>query len=132
DTPFPGLVEFDAVRLGEQVREVASAALEAAGRVDGIGITNQRASTVVWDRATGQPVGPALGWQDLRTVVACLTLAGQGLRFAPNQTATKLTWLLDTFDADRSRDLCFGTVDTWVVWLLSDGALHVTDRTNAG
>jgi glycerol kinase len=130
-TPFPGLVEVDATELGRLVRDVADGVLAAAGPVDAVGITNQRATTIVWDRATGEPVGPGLGWQDLRTIVECLTLAGQGLRFAPNQSATKLAWLLDTYDKDRTRDLCFGTVDTWVAWVLSDGALHVTDRSNA-
>src|SRR5207248_2052887 len=132
DTPFPGLVEFDAAALGRLVLEVASTALAVAGPVRAVGITNQRASTIVWDRATGEPVGPALGWQDLRTVMECITWAGQGLRFAPNQSATKLAWLLQTYDPDRSRDLCFGTVDTWVAWVLSGGAVHVTDRSNAG
>jgi glycerol kinase len=132
DTPFPGLVEFDAARLGQLVLDVASTALAVGGPVRAVGITNQRASTIVWDRATGEPVGPALGWQDLRTVMECITLAGQGLRFAPNQSATKLAWLLQTYDPDRGRDLCFGTVDTWVAWVLSGGGLHVTDRSNAG
>ena len=131
DTPFPGLVEVDAIGLGRLVLEVAGEVLAAAGPVEAVGITNQRATTVVWDRATGEPVGPALGWQDLRTILECLTLAGQGLRFAPNQSATKLAWLLETYDKDRARDLCFGTIDSWLVWLLSDGALHVTDRSNA-
>ena len=131
DTPFPGLVEVDAVRLGALAVEVASASLAAGGPVEALGITNQRATSVVWDRTTGEPVGPALGWQDLRTIVECLTLAGQGLRFAPNQSATKLGWLLDTYDRERARDLCFGTVDSWLIWVLSGGALHVTDRSNA-
>jgi glycerol kinase len=132
DTPFPGLVEFDAAALGRIVLDLASTAIDVAGPVAAVGITNQRASTVVWDRATGEPVGPALGWQDLRTVMDCITWAGEGLRFAPNQSATKLTWLLQTYDADRARDLCFGTVDSWVAWVLSGGTLHVTDRSNAG
>jgi glycerol kinase len=132
DTPFAGLVEFEAAAMAEKVLEVAHAALAGGGPVEAVGITNQRASTVVWDRATGDPVGPALGWQDLRTIGTCLELAGQGLRFAPNQSATKVAWLLDTYDADRQRDLCFGTVDTWIAWTLSQGALHVTDPSNAG
>ncbi len=131
-TPFAGLVEFDATAMAAAVLDVVSATLAAGGPVDGVGITNQRASTIVWDRATGAPVGPALGWQDLRTVGTCLELAGSGLRLAPNQSATKLAWLLDTYDANRERDLCFGTVDTWIAWTLSGGALHVTDRSNAG
>ena len=105
--------------------------LPESGPVAAVGIANQRASTVVWDRATGEPVGPAIGWQDLRTVGECLVLQGQGLRLAPNQSATKLGHLLDASDPDRSRDLCFGTVDSWLVWTLTGGTHHVTDRTNA-
>jgi glycerol kinase len=131
DSPADGLVEFDAVRMAAVCLDLGRAALEAAGPVDAVGISNQRASTIVWDRATGEPIGPGLGWQDLRTVGACLTLRADGLRLAPNQAATKVQWLLDTFDPDRSRDLCFGTVDTWVAWTLSQGELHVTDATNA-
>lgn len=132
DTPFAGLVEFDAAALAATVLEVAGTALAAGGPVDAVGITNQRASTVVWDRATGEPVGPALGWQDLRTIGTCLELGAKGIPMAPNQSATKVAWLLDTYDPDRERDLCFGTVDTWVAWTLSGGALHITDRSNAG
>jgi glycerol kinase len=131
-TPFPGMVEFDAAAMARAVLEVARAAMSAGGPVDGVGIANQRASTIVWDRATGEPVGPGIGWQDLRTVIDCLTLAGQGIRLAPNQSGTKLAWLLNTFDAGRERDLCFGTVDTWVAWVLSRGDVHVTDVSNAG
>ncbi|MEZ5179930.1 MAG: FGGY-family carbohydrate kinase [Acidimicrobiales bacterium] len=129
-SPEPGLVEFDAVELATAVLAVARRAVDEAGGVDAVGIANQRASTIVWDRATGEPVGPGLGWQDLRTVVACLTLAGQGIRMAPNAAATKIAHLLDLADPDRSRDLCAGTVDSWVAWTLSEGAVHVTDATN--
>jgi glycerol kinase len=132
DTPFAGLVEFDAGAMAKAVLEVAQEALDLGGSVEAVGITNQRASAVVWDRATGVPVGPALGWQDLRTIGTCLELAGKGLRLAPNQSATKAGWLLDTYDGGRERDLCFGTVDTWIAWTLSQGTLHVTDRSNAG
>src|SRR5205085_6215063 len=72
-----------------------------------------------------------IGWQDLRTVGTCLMLQAQGLRVAPNASATKLAFLLDMADPDRSRDLAFGTVDTWIAWNLSGGALHVTDSSNA-
>jgi glycerol kinase len=131
-TPFPGLVEFDAAELASTVLDLAGAARAAGGPVDAVGITNQRASTVLWDRQTGKPVGPAIGWQDLRTVFDCLTIAAEhGIRLAPNQSATKLATLLNTHDPDRSRDLCFGTVDTWVAWTLSGGGLHVTDHSNA-
>ena len=131
DTPFPGLVEFDASALAAAAMEVARAALAEGGPVDAVGIANQRASTIVWDRATGEPVGPGLGWQDLRTVGTCLELQGEGLRLAPNVSATKLAALLDQADPDRARDLCFGTVDTWLVWHLTGGAAHVTDQSNA-
>jgi glycerol kinase len=130
-SPAPGLVEFDPAAMAAVVLDVAGTALEAGGPVDAVGIANQRGSTVVWDRATGEPVGPGLGWQDLRTVGRCLELRGDGFRFAPNASATKLEHLLDLADPQRDRDLCFGTVDSWVVWTLSRGAVHVTDASNA-
>jgi glycerol kinase len=132
-TPFPGLVEFDAVELARSAVDAAAEAMSAAGRpITAVGITNQRASTVVWDRATGEPIGPALGWQDLRTVMECITAkANHGLHLAPNQSATKVAWLLDHTEGARERELCFGTVDSWLAWSLSGGALHVTDHTNA-
>ena len=121
--------------MAELVLDAASAALEQAGNptISGVGIASQRASAVVWERATGRPIGPALGWQDLRTVGECLTLkAEHGLALAPNQSATKLMWLLKNSAAGRDpSELCFGTVDSWVAWTLSEGALHITDRTNA-
>ncbi len=132
-TPTPGLVEFDAMAMGRAVLQVANATLAATtDRIDAVGISTQRASTVVWDRATGEPVGPALGWQDLRTVFDCIMAkADHGLALAPNQSATKLTWLLNTYDPDRSRDLMFGTIDCWIAWVVSGGSLHITDHTNA-
>ena len=133
-TPEPGVVEFDATKISEAVLTTANGILSRHGAVDGVGITNQRATTVVWDATTGQPIGPALGWQDLRTVINCLLLQAEGLRLAPNASATKIQWLLDTFDADRARSdsLRFGTIDSWVAWTLSGGDLHVTDPSNAG
>jgi glycerol kinase len=141
DSPEPGLVEFDAARLAEAVMDVAQAALAEGGPVDGVGIANQRASSIVWERATGQPVAPGIGWQDLRTVGTCLVLQAEGIRLAPNASATKVMAILDAVDPDRVRaeagELCFGTVDSWVAWVLSGGAsagadvLHVTDATNA-
>ncbi len=130
-SPAPGLVEFDATALASAVLDVARTALAADGPVDAVGIATQRASTIVWDRQTGEPVGPGLGWQDLRTVIECLTLAGQGVRVAPNAVATKAAHLLDAADPNRTRDLCVGTVDSWVAWTLSAGTVHVTDATNA-
>ena len=130
-SPAPGLVEFDAETMADAVRQVAGQTLRDGGPVSAVGIANQRASVVVWDRESGTPIGPGIGWQDLRTVGECLVLQGQGIRLAPNLSATKVAWLLDQFDPERARDLCLGTVDTWVAWTLSGGALHVTDPTNA-
>jgi glycerol kinase len=130
--PFPGLVEFDPSATATAALDVARAALNSAGPVDAVGVTNQRASAVVWDARSGEPVGPGLGWQDLRTAGRCLELQAEGLRLAPNETATKVAWLLDTYDPDRRRDLRWGTIDSWLVWQLTGGALHVTDVTNAG
>jgi glycerol kinase len=132
DSPADGLVEFDAALLASTCVDLARAALEHDGPVDAVGISDQRGSTIVWDRDTGAPIGPGLGWQDLRTVGACLALRAEGVRVGPNQSATKVQWLLDQLDdRGRAEQLCFGTVDTWVAWALSDGAVHVTDATNA-
>jgi len=131
DTPAPGLVEFDAARMATAALATARAALTDSGPVDGVGIANQRASTIVWDRTTGEPVAPGLGWQDLRTLGDCLVLQADGLRFAPNQSATKIKHLLDNADPDRTRNLCVGTVDSWIIWTLTEGAAHVTDASNA-
>jgi glycerol kinase len=132
-TPAPGLVEFDAVALAAAALDVARAALDGAEEpVSAVGVANQRASAIVWDRVTGEPVGPGIGWQDLRTVGACLMLQGQGIRLAPNASATKIAYLLDTVDYNRERDLVFGTVDTWIIWQLTEGRAHVTDASNAG
>jgi glycerol kinase len=132
DSPADGLVEFDARAMADACLDLATTALDREGVVDGVGISNQRGSTIVWDPATGEPVGPGLGWQDLRTVGACLALRGEGVRVGPNQSATKVQWLLDQLpDRARASELRFGTVDTWIAWILSQGTLHVTDATNA-
>jgi glycerol kinase len=131
-TPLPGLVEFDGAAMAHAVLDVATKSLAAAGPVAAVGISNQRASTLVWERSTGVPIGPGLGWQDLRTVFDCMTAkAEHGLALAPNQSATKVAWLLNNIVGARDLDLCFGTVDTWVAWVLSRGAVHVTDPSNA-
>ena len=127
--------------MADAVLAMAHAALRDGGPVAGVGIANQRASSIVWERATGRPVAPGIGWQDLRTVGTCLVLQGEGIRLAPNASATKVMAILDEVDPERSRaeqgELCFGTVDSWVAWTLSGGAeagadaLHVTDATNA-
>ena len=131
DSPVPGLVEYDALADAEAALACAREVLAAHGPVEGVGISSQRASTIVWDRATGEPVAPAQGWQDLRTVGDCLVLGAEGIRLAPNQSATKLANILDTVDPQRRRDLCFGTPDSWLVWQLTEGAHHVSDLSNA-
>jgi glycerol kinase len=135
DSPFPGLVEFDATTMATTVLDATRAVLHRLGGppVEAVGIASQRASTIVWDRATGRPIGPGLGWQDLRTVGECITAkAEHGLPLAPNQSATKIAWLLAHVAGGRDPSgLCFGTVDTWIAWTLSEGVLHVTDHTNA-
>ena len=134
DSPFPGMVEFDAREMARLVLDAAAGAMAAGSEpITAVGVAAQRASTIVWDRATGEPIGPALGWQDLRTIGECLTArAEHDLALAPNQSATKIGWLLANHAADREHtDLCFGTVDSWVAWTLTEGAVHVTDHTNA-
>lgn len=135
DSPMPGLIEFDAQAYADvalrNARQVLATYNGELGPIRGVGISNQRASTVLWDRATGTPVAPALGWQDLRTVGDCLALNAEGFRQAPNLSATKLAHLLDLHDPQRTRDLCFGTLDSWLVWQLTEGARHVADQTNA-
>ena len=130
-SPAPLFVEFDPAAMAAAALEVATAAIDESGPVDAVGIANQRSSTVVWDAASGEPVGPGVSWQDVRTAGACLALQAQGLRLVPNQSATKLAFLLDVADPERTRDLRFGTVDTWVAWTLSGGGVHVTDASNA-
>jgi glycerol kinase len=130
--PFPGLVEFDPAALAQSVLSAADELCRRGEPPSAVGITNQRASTVVWERSSGEVVGTGLGWQDLRTVMECITAkAEHGFHLAPNQSATKAAWLLDQADPSRSRDLCFGTIDSWLVWQLTGGARHVIDHTNA-
>ncbi len=131
-TPAQGFMEFDPAAMAVAALDVARKALADGGPVEAVGIANQRASTIVWDRATGVPVGPGVGWQDLRTAAMCLDLRDQGIRLAPNESATKIAFLMDLADPDRTRDLCFGTVDTWMAWTLSGGTLHVSDPSNVG
>lgn len=130
-SPEPGLVEFDPTEMADAALELARLALAEAGPVAAVGIANQRASTILWDRATGEALGPGIGWQDLRTVGDCLVLQAEGIRLAPNLSATKARYLLDAADPGRERDLCLGTVDSWIVWVLSGGKAHITDLSNA-
>lgn len=124
-SPFPGMVEFDAAAMSDAVVDAATTVLRRAGdpTVKGVGIASQRASTIVWERSTGAALGPGIGWQDLRTIGECLTAkAEHGLALAPNQSATKIQWLLANAVADRDpAELCVGTVDSWVAWNLSQG-----------
>lgn len=131
-SPAGGMVEFDARAMYAAVHRVCLAAI-GDRTVGAVGITNQRASTVVWSASTGEPVAPAIGWQDLRTVGDCIMARVEhGFAFAPNQSATKLSWILrNTAAGHPVDDLRFGTVDSWLVWNLTRGASHVTDHTNA-
>jgi glycerol kinase len=136
--PRPGWVEHDPDEIWATVLDAAADALGTAGlgsaEIDAVGIANQRETTLLWDRSTSRPVAPAIVWQDRRTAARCSELdpelirAKTGLVPDPYFSATKLEWLL----RDRgSENLAFGTVDTWLVWKLTGGAAHVTDRTNA-
>jgi len=129
--PSPGVAEFDAAALADAALDVARSTLGAGGAAQAVGITAQRASTIVWERETGRPVAPGISWQDLRTAGQCLALSARGFRLTPNQSATKLAYLLGIHDPDRSRDLCFGTVECYLTWVLSRGSAHVTDASNA-
>jgi len=129
-SPAPGLVELDPVATAQAALDTAREVLARVGAVDAVGITNQRATTVAWDARTGAPVGPGIGWQDLRTVGRCLALQAEGVRLAPNASATKAEWLVQHSDAPAEH-LRIGTVDTWLAWSLSGGACHVTDASNA-
>jgi len=124
-------------------RDVLQFAQKNGITIAGIGITNQRETTIVWDRKTGKPVYNAIVWQDRRTAEACAVLKKHeakvskktGLLLDPYFSATKIAWILDNVDGVRVRaekgELAFGTVDTWVLWNLTDGKVHATDATNA-
>ncbi len=134
-TPSPGLVEFDAMQTYRAALDAATTVIQRHKHVtvSSLGITNQRASVVAWDARSGEPIGPGIGWQDLRTVVECITAKSEhGLAIAPNQTATKAAWLLGhNTTATPVDDIRFGTIDTWLTWKLSGGTAFVTDHTNA-
>ena len=137
--PEPGWVEHDPEEIWQTVLAAAETALREAGlrpdELAGIGITNQRETTLLWDRASGRPVHRAIVWQDRRTAERCaelpadLLLERTGLVPDPYFSATKLEWLLAR--AGQAGGLAFGTVDTWLVWKLTGGSVHVTDTTNA-
>ena len=147
--PQGGWVEHDAREIWSTQMGVAQEALTAAGLraadIAAIGITNQRETTVIWDRVTGQPIHNAIVWQDRRTAGICeeLIAAGHeplfeqktGLRLDAYFSGTKIKWLLDHVPEARARamrgELAFGTIDSWLVWNLTGGALHITDASNA-
>lgn len=147
--PEPGWVEHDAEEIWRVTLEVAREAIiqlpDGAHSLAGLGLTNQRETTVVWDRATGQPIGPAIVWQCRRTAGICARLqadgaaefvrARTGLCLDPYFSATKLQWLLDNVPGARRRaeagELLFGTIDTWLLWRLTGGRVHATDPSNA-
>jgi len=147
--PQPGWVEHDALRIWDDVvacvREVLAAARLGAADIAAIGITNQRETTVLWERASGRPIHPAIVWQDRRTADWCRAHGGAerdrwlqqktGLLLDPYFSATKIAWILDQVPGARARaergELAFGTIDCWLLWRLSGGRLHATDASNA-
>ncbi|MEO6444543.1 MAG: glycerol kinase GlpK [Gemmatimonadaceae bacterium] len=141
--PQPGRVEHDADEIFTRTREAARDAIAQSAVIpDVIGITNQRETVVVWERASGRPVGRAIVWQDRRTAARCAELAPMsdeiaqrtGLVIDPYFSATKLEWILQdpALGARAAQgDLVMGTIDTWLIWCLTGGAVHVTDPTNA-
>ena len=147
--PQPGWVEHDPLEIWTSQAGVAVEVLAGAGvrarDVAAIGITNQRETTIVWDRWTGEPIANAIVWQDRRTSDACDRLRSEGTETLFRErtglvldayfSGTKLAWILDHVDGARTRaergELAFGTVDSWLLWKLTDGHLHVTDASNA-
>jgi glycerol kinase len=148
--PKPGWVEHDANEIWERTQEMVKAGVgkTKAADIAAVGVTNQRETTVVWDRSTGQPVHNALVWQDTRTDQICNELSADGgqdrfraktgLPIATYFSGPKIKWILDNVDGVRAKaesgDVVFGNIDTWVIWQLTggpDGGAHVTDVTNA-
>ncbi len=147
--PRDGWVEHDPEEIWQTTLAVSTAALEASrsqgGEVAAIGITNQRETTLIWDRASGEPIGRAIVWQDRRTAEHCARLrrdgmqemvaAKTGLLLDPYFSATKIGWLLDNTPGARARaergELAFGTVDSFLLWRLTGGRVHATDASNA-
>jgi glycerol kinase len=148
--PKPGWVEHDAMEIWERTQEMVKAGVGKIQLSDlaAVGVTNQRETTVVWDRSTGQPVHNAIVWQDTRTDQICNELSADGgqdrfraktgLPIATYFSGPKIKWILDNVDGIRAKaesgDVLFGNIDTWVIWQLTggaDGGVHVTDVTNA-
>lgn len=147
--PHPGWVEHDPRAIWDTSVRTARAALDEAqsrgAKVAAVGVTNQRETTLVWDRATGEPIANAIVWQDRRTAETCRRLAGDGhdimianrtgLVLDPYFSASKIAWILDNTPGARERaavgGLAFGTVDSFLIWRLTGGLVHATDATNA-
>lgn len=147
--PQPGWVEHDPEEIWSSQAAVTAEVIAKAGisprEIASIGITNQRETTLVWDRHTGKPVFNAIVWQDRRTAGFCKQLGEEGKTSMIRQktgliidayfSATKIRWILDNVDGARKKaengDLCFGTVDSWLIWKFTNGKSHVTDATNA-
>ncbi|MCF7817193.1 MAG: glycerol kinase GlpK [Kiritimatiellales bacterium] len=147
--PQPGWVEHDPLEIWQTQEETALRAMRQAGihgaDIEAIGITNQRETTIVWNRKTGQPIHNAIVWQDRRTADTCARLKADGaeatfrnktgLLLDPYFSGTKIKWILDHVDGARRQaergELAFGTVDSWLVWNMTNGARHITDVSNA-
>jgi glycerol kinase len=143
--PASGWVEHDPAQIWASVRATVQGALDQAGPVAALGITNQRETVVIWDRATGEPIHNALVWQDRRTAETCARLRADGveamvtgrtgLLLDPYFSATKAAWLLDHVPGARARaeagELALGTIDSFLIWHLTGGRVHATDATNA-
>lgn len=146
--PADGWVEHDAEEIYAACVAVLREAVEASGRIGNIaaiGVTNQRETVVIWDRATGRPIHPAIVWQDRRTADVCAKLKAEGheprvteitgLLLDPYFSGAKIAWILDKVPGARARaeagELLAGTMDCWVIWRLTGGAVHATDATNA-
>src|SRR5436309_434526 len=147
--PKPGLVEHDAEEIWTVSHALIREALAKAGvqpsEIRAIGITNQRETSVMWERGSGKPVGPAIVWQDRRTASVCDELKARGLEDTFKEktglvldayfSGTKVKWLLDNTDRLRERaakgEIAFGTIDSWLVWKLTGGGAHITDYSNA-
>ena len=147
--PQPGWVEHDPAAIWAGQNATIAALLQqhpqCRDAIAAIGITNQRETTIVWNRVTGRPVYNAIVWQDRRTAERCAELKADGLeamvrrktglRLDPYFSATKIEWILEHVSGARQQaqagELCFGTIDSWLLWHLTDGALHATDVTNA-
>ncbi|MDO1557921.1 glycerol kinase GlpK [Brevundimonas sp. 2R-24] len=146
--PQPGWVEHDAEEIWQAALQTCREAVREAGgveRIAAIGLTNQRETVVLWERATGRPLAPAIVWQDRRTAEVCAGLRGQGLEdevrartgllLDPYFSATKAAWLLDRVEGARARaeagELCLGTIDCWLMFRLTGGARFQTDASNA-